>query len=114
VLTFDGTNLQLWLYYPDTQQQLDIRHLMGARADVTASLQGSFRRNDTSNDGKGDFFIGSGSNLSFGGTPSHRLYPFKGKIQEVALYKSNLAGSGPNFDDLFKKLVPHETSGGNV
>ena len=37
-------------------------------------------------DGKGDFFIGAGSNLT--SNPStQRLYPFKGKIQEVALYK---------------------------
>jgi hypothetical protein len=112
VLTFDGKNLQLWLYYPDTNQNLDVKHLRAAQnPDVTVTLGGPFKLNDTSADGKGDFFIGTGRTL-FG--PSNKLlYPFKGSIQEVALYKKDLAGPAPDFAGLTTTLGPHESVGGN-
>ncbi len=109
-VTFDGTNLRLWLYYPGFTQELTIVNFLGAQANVTTPLMGPFFRNDTTNAGQGDFFIGTGSNLTIFGT-SQRLYPFRGKIQEVALYNSNLAGSAPNFEELWITLAAHVSSG---
>lgn len=107
-LTFDGTNLQLWLYYPDNKQQLDIQHLRGAQAKVT-----TFKRNDTSPIGQGPFMIGVGFPLFTGGGPySLPIYPFKGKIQEVALYKRDL--SAPNNAGVQATLAAHEMAGGNL
>ena len=89
-LTFDGVErLRLFLYFPDNKQDI-----LNLTADQMQALETPtspiiFHRNDPSTDGRGDFFIGTGSNL----TPnpsSQRLYPFKGKIQEVALYKRDL------------------------
>jgi hypothetical protein len=106
-LTFDASNnLQLWLYYPDTNQSLDVQHLQGAQNPSV----NNFFQNDT-----GDFFIGTGSNLfPTEGAPAHRLYPFKGKIQEVALYNCSLVGSAPNFNGLASNLGVHELAGGNI
>ena len=110
-LTFDGTNLQLWLYYPDHNTQIGINFYLAAQKNVT-----TFKRNDSSANGKGDFFIGSGSNLfpppTVAGNPAHRLYPFKGKIQEVALYKRDL--SAPANSGVQTTLVSHELSGGHT
>ncbi len=109
-LTFNGKRLSLFLYYPDTQQQLDIPTLLALNANVT-----TFKRNDTSMAGGGDFFIGTGSNLFPGaGSSPHRLYPFKGKIQEVALYNKDLSGGPPDFPGVFSTLSSHEMSGGNL
>ncbi len=108
-LTFDGSNLQLWLYYPDTNQTLDVQHLRGAQ-NPTAS----FHVNDASSIGQGDFFIGTGSNLfPNAGPPANRLYPFKGEIQEVALYNGSLVGPPPNFNGLASILGVHELTGGS-
>jgi hypothetical protein len=110
-LTFDGTNLQLWIYYPDHNTQIGAQFYLAGQKNVT-----TFKRNDSSADGKGDFFIGSGSNLfpppTVAGNPAHRLYPFKGRIQEVALYKTDL--SAPSNAGVQKTLVSHELSGGHV
>ena len=113
-LTFDGSNLQLWLYYPDHKQQIGLQNYQAKQATVT-----NFTRNDTSNNGKGDFFIGSGSNLfpppQVPGNPAHRLYPFKGKIQEVALYNTDLSiYQGNPGAGLQQTIIPHAISGGNV
>jgi len=106
VLTFDGTNLQLFLYYPGTNQNMD---------QISGELQAnisSFKRNDSSNLGGGDFFIGSGGNLyPNAGILKVRLYPFKGEIQEVALYNVDL--SAPNNQGL-GKLAGHEMAGGKL
>ena len=108
-LTFDGANLQLWLYYPDNQQLLDIKHLRGAQNPKVTT----FKRNDTSPDGQGLLFIGAGSCLFPGGVSSFLpLYPFKGKIQEVALYKRDL--SAPNNAGVQATLAAHEMAGGNL
>ncbi len=87
VLTYDGAQqLQLWLYYPGNDQGFDSLDDL-ALGPITAPIV--FHTNDGSSDGKGDFIIGAGSNLFPAvGTPAQRLYPFRGKIQEVALYKS--------------------------
>jgi hypothetical protein len=99
-LTFnDDQNLQLWLYYPDTGQGLEILQALEILNPPII-----FRRNDQSDDGQGEFFIGTGSNLFPDlGPPSQRLYPFKGKIQEVALYKSDLSEN----DGVLNVLLPH-------
>ena len=106
VLSFDGNNLQLFLYYPDTNQNLD--QISG---ELKASI-GNFKRNDTSNLGTGNFFIGTGSNLYSGPSiPKQRLYPFKGQLQEVALYNVDL--TAPNNQGL-GKLAGHFLAGGKV
>jgi hypothetical protein len=108
-LTFNGVeNLQLFLYFPDTGQNLSLEQL---QALGTPSSPIIFHRNDPSPDGQGDFFIGTGSNLTLN-PASQRLYPFKGKIQEVALYKSDL--SAPNNAGVQSTLAGHEMSGGNL
>jgi hypothetical protein len=105
-LTFDASNnLQLWLYYPDTSQSLDVQHLRGAQNPSVPS----FHSNDS-----GDFFIGVGSNLfPMEAPPANRLYPFKGQIQEVAFYNTSLVGPAPNFNGLASILGVHEATGGN-
>jgi hypothetical protein len=118
VLTFDGTkNARLWLYYPDTGQDVGFPvYVLGDQADVTKPtlLGGPFKPNDASANGKGNFFIGAGRTLF---TPSNNLlYPFKGRIQEVALYKKDLVGPSTGaepFEGLTTTLAPHETAGGN-
>ena len=73
----------------------------------------TFKRNDTSMAGGGDFFIGTGSNLFPSvGSPHQRLYPFKGKIQEVALYNKDLSGGPPDYPGVTTTLGPHEVAGG--
>lgn len=103
-LTYDGAQgLELWLYYPETEQ--DINDLLKSSIKKPISPF-TFHLNDPTSDGKGDFIIGAGSNLfPVVGTPAQRLYPFKGKIQEVALYKSVVPGS---------ILESHFLAGGNV
>ena len=113
-LTFDGTSVQLWLYYPHTGQTLDNQHVQGAQHNVT-----TFKRNDTSPDGHGPVIIGAGNPLFPGGGPfSLPLYPFKGKIQEVALYKRDLSvpttAGLPNNTGVWDTLAAHEMSGGNL
>ena len=109
-LTFDGVQkLQLFLYFPDTRQ--DLCYLEQLQALETPSSPIIFHRNDPSTDGQGDFFIGTGSNLTLN-PASQRLYPFKGKIQEVALYKRDL--SAPNNVGVQTTLASHEMSGGNL
>ena len=105
-LTFDASNnLQLWLYYPDTNQSLDVQHLRGAQNPSVTN----FFQNDS-----GDFFIGTGSNLfPTAGAPANRLYPFKGKIQEVAFYNNSLVGAAPTYNGLAQILGVHEATGGN-
>jgi hypothetical protein len=108
VLTFDGiANLQLFLYFPNTEQELTFEALQA----LTPPSSIIFHRNDASTAGQGDFFIGTGSNLTILGAPQ-RLYPFKGKIQEVALYKRDL--SAPNNAGIQSTLRCHETAGGNL
>lgn len=104
VLTFDGAqNLQLWVYYPEINQ--DITDL---DKPVLKKLINpfTFHVNDSTADGNGKFIIGAGSNLfPTVGTPTQRLYPFRGKIQEVALYKSVVPGN---------ILESHFLAGGNL
>ena len=70
-LTFDGVeNLQLFLYFPDTGQNLDIQQLQALQIPNPPII---FHRNDASTDGKGDFFIGTGSNLTLEPLPSASL-----------------------------------------
>jgi hypothetical protein len=108
VLTFDGANLQLWLYYPQYAQNLDVPHLLAAQAKVT-----TFKRNDTSPIGQGPFMIGVGNPLFTGGGPyPNPIYPFKGKIQEMALYKRDL--SAPNNTGLQTTLLGHLLAGANL
>ena len=104
-LTFDGTNLQLFLYLPGTGQDLD------AIAGQISALFPQFKPVDSTI--LGDFYIGSGSNLytAVPGIPAQRLYPFKGYIQEVALYNVDL--SAPNNQGL-GNLGGHEQSGGDI
>jgi Concanavalin A-like lectin/glucanases superfamily len=107
-LTFDPNgnppNLQLFLYAPDTKQDLSLN---GVRF-LTASVTG-FQPNTG-----GDFFIGTGSNLfPAAGPPGQRLYPFNGLIQEVALYNSDLSGGAPNDGGVSTILGVHEAAGGN-
>lgn len=113
VLTFDGMQrLQLFLYFPsngnNTGQDLTLDNLQALATPIPPF---TFQPNDNSPGGKGDFFIGAGSRLSFGGG-SQRLYPFKGKIQEVALYDVDLAG--PTYAGMHSVLLSHLTSGGNL
>jgi hypothetical protein len=112
-LTFDGDNLQLFLYYPDLPagQRQNCDNINTIRTLQKNGIK--FARNDTNGKtGTGPFFIGSGSNLYPGaGVPKQRLYPFKGKIQEVALYNIDL--SAPNNQGC-GKLIGHESAGGNL
>lgn len=103
VLTYDGlSNLQLFRYYPNTDHQLDIPSIREIQVNVTG-----FKPNDS-----GNFFIGTGSNLfPAAGVPPQRLYPYRGKIQEVALYNIDL--SGVNNAGVSSTLGPHEAAGGN-
>jgi hypothetical protein len=109
-LTFDGLeNLQLFLYFPGTGQDLSIGSLQAL--DTPEPGIDNFVPNDASPDGQGAFFIGTGGNLTL--IPaSHRLYPFKGEIQEAALYKVDL--SAPNNLGVQTTLASHVTSGGNL
>jgi hypothetical protein len=50
--------------------------------------------------------------VTFRAGPSQRLYPFKGKIQEVAFYNADLSVD-TNALALQSVLGPHETAGGN-
>jgi hypothetical protein len=113
VLTYNGTDkLRLWLYYPGKNQ--DISHDNLQALEIPEDF--SFVRNDADDElGQGAFFIGTGSNLFPDPDvepPSQRLYPFKGKIQEVALYKKDL--SEPDDDDIGVQttLLGHFCSGG--
>lgn len=104
-LTFDGNqNLQLWLYCPDTDEDLDLLDKPVLKILINPF---TFLPNDGTAAGKGEFIIGAGSNLfpNVAGTPGQRLYPFRGKIQDVALYKSVLPGN---------ILESHYLAGGNL
>jgi len=105
VLTFDNTKLQLFLYLPGTGQDLD------KIAGQFSATFPQFKPVDSTI--LGDFYIGSGSNLypAVPGIPAQRLYPFKGYIQEVALYNTDL--SAPNNQGL-GNLAGHEQSGGDI
>lgn len=108
VLTFDPNgnppNLQLFLYAPGAQQDLSINGVRFLTADVVG-----FQPNTN-----GDFFIGTGTNLfPAAGPPTQRLYPFNGRIQEVALYNVDLSGGAPNDGGVMTILGPHEAAGGN-
>jgi hypothetical protein len=99
LLTFDGTNVQLFLYYPGTNQNCDLKSILALQASVQ-----NFQPNDATVIGGGPFFIGAGSNLFPAASKAPpRLYPFKGKIQEVAFY--NVDMSAP--DVLPKLLMSH-------
>jgi hypothetical protein len=111
VLTFDGSQkLQIWLYFPNIEMDLDALetpYLNIAMPNFT------FQPNDVSPNGQGGFIIGAGSNLfPVIGAPPQRLYPFKGKIQEVAFYKRDL--SAPNNAGVQSTLRQHEMAGGNL
>jgi hypothetical protein len=52
---------------------------------------------------------------TFKAGPFQRLYPFKGKIQDVALYNADLSVvDGTNVLDIVRSLASHELSGGNI
>lgn len=103
-LTYDGTQkLQLWLYHPDTEEDLALLESPALNLLINPF---TFKPNDASSAGKGEFIIGAGSNLfPVIGAPPQRLYPFRGKIQEVALYKSVVPGN---------ILESHFLAGGNL
>jgi hypothetical protein len=110
-LTFDGVHkLQLWVYFPNIGMDLDALetpYLNIVMPNFT------FQPNDVSPNGQGEFLIGAGSNLyPVLGAPPQRLYPFKGKIQEVAFYKRDL--SAPNNTGVQTTLRQHEMAGGNL
>jgi hypothetical protein len=109
-LTFDGNQkLQLWVYYPNTEQDLDLLEVPAL--EIPDPIV--FQPNDSTAAGKGDFLIGAGSNLFPNvGAPPQRLYPFHGKIQEVALYKRDL--SAPNNTGVQTTLASHELAGGDI
>jgi hypothetical protein len=90
---FDEKKLQLWLFVPNTDQVAEEGiNLPDSFQALEADPSISFLRNDPDEDGQGDFFIGTGSNLfPDAGTPNQRLYPLKGRIQEVALYDKDLS-----------------------
>jgi hypothetical protein len=52
--------------------------------------------------------------VTFRAGPSQRLYPFKGKIQEVALYGADLSVNSTNALNPQTVLSAHETAGGNI
>ena len=109
-LTFDGSQkLQLFLYFPNTGQNIALAQLQALDIPNPPII---FHRNDASTNGQGDFFIGTGSNLTLTPFSGDRLYPFKGKIQEVALYKRDL--SAPNNMGVVTTLAGHVLSGGNL
>jgi hypothetical protein len=106
-LTFDpgipNNNLILFLYYPDTGQDLSMASVAPLQATVT-----NFKANNQAPGGS--LLIGMGRNLFPGvvvdPVPLQPfLYAFPGKIQEVALYSSALD---------IAKLANHEMAGGNV
>jgi hypothetical protein len=106
-LTFDPAvptnNLILYLYYPGTGQDLSMPSVASLQATVT-----NFKPNNQAPGGS--LLIGMGRNLFPGvvvdPVPLQPfLYPFPGKIQEVALYNVALD---------IAKLANHEMAGGNV
>jgi concanavalin A-like lectin/glucanase superfamily protein len=106
-LTFDPgvatNNLTLFLYYPDTKQDLSAASVAPLQATVTG-----FQPNNSP--GGGSFLIGIGRNLfpTITADPvalQPFLYAFRGKIQEVAFYNTALAAD--------KHLWIHEQSGGD-
>lgn len=106
-LTFDpgvaNNNLILYLYYPNTGQQLTLPAIAPLQATVTG-----FKPNN--NPGGGSFLIGMGRNLFPGVTVDPValqpfLYAFPGRIQEAAFYSKAL-----NMD----VLSQHEMTGGNI
>jgi hypothetical protein len=110
-LTFDGQQkLQLFQYCPDQAQDLTYPNL---QALITPIPTFSFIRNTNSPLGGGGFFIGTGSTLfPIFGAPPQRLYPFKGKIQEAALYNIDL--SAPDNAGIMNTLAMHIMSGFNI
>jgi Concanavalin A-like lectin/glucanases superfamily len=92
-LTFDGTNLVLVLYYPGTGQDLTDASVVPLRAAFPTFKPAT----------SGTFVIGSGRNLVAASPDPNPLYAFRGKIQEVALYKQALT--------IQDHLVGHEQSG---
>jgi hypothetical protein len=96
-LTYDGTKVILFLYYPNAGQQCDMNSV--------APLQGTFAgyKPNTS----ASLLVGVGRNLfpSVPDTPGSRLYAFHGKIQEVALYNQALT--------INAALCAHEQAGGS-
>jgi concanavalin A-like lectin/glucanase superfamily protein len=105
-LTYDpgllSNNLVLYLYYPNTGQQLTLSALAPLQANFTA-----FAPNDKA--GGGTFLIGIGRNLFPGITDPVALQPFlyafPGKIQEAAFYSKALS---------MDVLSQHEMTGGNI
>ena len=92
-LTFDGTNVVLYLYYPGTSQDLSSASVAPLRATFPTLKPAT----------SGTFVIGSGRNL-FPAFPSAApLYAFRGKVQEVALYNQALT--------IQDHLVGHEQAG---
>jgi hypothetical protein len=103
-LTFDGDLLQLWLYYPYNNQSLDCN-------DVAAVLGDEVSVTNIVPNNSGDFFIGTGSNLvPAAPLPTTRLYPFRGRIQEVALYNVSLVSGSCGIDT----LASHVAASGNL
>jgi hypothetical protein len=93
-LTFDGTNLMLFLYYPETGQDLS----MTSVAPLVATFP-TYKPATT-----GSFLIGAGRNLIPTSPSTNPLYAYFGKVEEVALYNTAL--------DVHTSLVAHEQSGG--
>ena len=56
--------MQLFLYFPNTKQDFYDVSLEQLQALETPTSPIIFHRNDPSPDGQGDFFIGTGSNLT--------------------------------------------------
>ncbi len=92
-LTFDGTNVVLYLYNPGTGQNLSLPSVAPYQAKFPTFKPAT----------SGSFVIGSGRNLFPAFPGGTQLYAFRGKIQEVALYNQALT--------IQDHLVGHEQSG---
>jgi hypothetical protein len=93
-LTFDGANLMLFLYYPETGQDLTM--------ESVAPLVANFPTYKPAI--SGSFLIGAGRNLIPASPTNNSLYAFFGKVEEVALYNTAL--------DPHTSLFAHQQSGG--
>ena len=97
VLTYDGSNVLLFVYIPNTGQELS--------NNSVAPLQGKFTGYKPAT--TGSLVVGAGRNLfpAVPGAAPKMLYAFHGKIQEVALYNKALT--------VGDSLVAHEQAGGS-
>jgi hypothetical protein len=96
-LTYDGSAMILYLYYPNTKQDMTLNSV--------APLQATFSGYKPAT--SGNLIIGAGRNLfpAVPGTSHPTLYAFHGRIQEVAIYSQALT--------IQASLAGHEQAGGS-